>query len=235
MGEIETLTGRAQFPTEPYGQQPISVVIVDDHLGIAGMLRESLELHGDCQVLGLAADGPTGLALVEQRRPDVLILDLRLPGMDGIEVLQRVRTSYPQVRVLVWTGHSDQYPPQLLLDHGALGYVGKPARLHVLLTAVQEVAQGHGFVAADTDRLGPSPRRAGLTPRELQILELLVLDQSNKQIAKQLGLSPQTVADYITHLIDRFSVQSRTGLAVHALCEHLVPPPPIATGGPSAA
>jgi len=235
VGTTETLVRSARFRTEPTEDEPLSVVIVDDHLGIADMLAESLELHGGCQVLGIAADGPAGLALLEQHRPDVLILDVGLPGSDGIEVLQQVRTIHPDVRVLVWTGHADQYPSQLVLDRGAHGYVGKPARLSILLTGVHEVGQGHRFVAVDMSRLAPSPDTPQLTPRERQVLELLVLDQSNEQIAQQLGVSPQTVADYITQLIRKFSVQSRTGLVAYALHQHSVPFPSNVGNSPPAA
>ncbi|HLH21290.1 MAG TPA: response regulator transcription factor [Chloroflexota bacterium] len=218
-------------------------MIVDDHpLVLAGM-QLWLESAEGIRVVGTAAQGTEALPLVEQHRPDVLLLDMRLPDLSGIEVARQVRRSAPAVAVLAITGDPNSGDERTLRQMGALGYLLKTMGPPELVKAVRLVAQGQAVQVVETGRAGiGSTIRVGahveptttvprerLTPRERDILRLLALDHSNDEIAAALGLSAKTVADHRSHLIEKFHVHSRTGVVLQALQSGLLSLP--ATAG----
>jgi len=226
----------------------IRVVIVDDHpLVLAGM-ETWLESAPGIRVVGTAILGGEALPLVEEHRPDVLLLDMRLPDLSGIEVARQVRRSAPQVAVLAITGDPNSGDERTLRQMGALGYLPKTVGAAELAKAVRLVAQGERVELVET-RAGSlgltlpavqpvrplaSNPAARLTPREREILQLLVYDCSNEEIATALGLSAKTVAQHLSNLIEKFQVHSRTGVVLHAVRDGLIPLPTESISGTSA-
>ncbi|HLH26785.1 MAG TPA: response regulator transcription factor [Chloroflexota bacterium] len=209
----------------------IRVVIVDDHPMVLAGMQTWLERAGGVQVVGTAMLGAETLPLVEAHRPDVLLLDVRLPDMSGIEVARQVRRRAPEVAVLAITGDPNSGDERTLRQMGALGYLPKTVGAAELAKAVRLVAQGQAVQVVETGRTGigstvqvdlhvepaTSIAREHLTPRERESLQLLVLDHSNDEIAAALGLSAKTAADHLSHLIEKFHVHSRMGVVVQAL------------------
>jgi len=199
-----------------------------------------LERAGGIQVVGTAVLGAEALPLVEQHRPDVLLLDVRLPDLSGIEVARQVRRSAPEVAVLAITGDPNSGDERTLRQMGALGYLPKTVGPAELAKAVRLVAQSQAVEVVETGPAGiesmtpaaprvrpaPSSGVAHVTLREREILQLLVLDQTNDEIAATLGLSAKTVKEHLSHLIEKFHVPSRTGVVLHALRHGLIALPP---------
>jgi DNA-binding NarL/FixJ family response regulator len=203
---------------------PIRVIIVDDDQMVAQMMRLRLEHVGGIEVLGLAGDGPAALRLIRQQRPDVLILDLFLPGMSGVEVAQRVRAAFPEVAILVVTGYYHVWPPRPLLELGVRGYLPKTASLEALVAAVRAVAQGQIVVAPDLLGAALTRPAALLTPREQAVLQLLAAGQHTAEIAAALSVSPRTVELHITHLLAKLHARSRAEAVLKALQQGLLLP-----------
>jgi DNA-binding NarL/FixJ family response regulator len=205
----------------------IRVLVVDDHGLHRDGTRQILEQHPDLEVVGDVASGETALALVRQLHPDVVLMDIRLPGMNGIEASRRIRKDHPDVRVLMVTAHDDEEYVRGALDAGAAGYLSKTAPGRKLVEAVRAVAAGTTVLepAMMTRLLSePGSRRAanGLTDRELAVLKLLAEGLHNKQVAKRLGISMRTVERHCDNIYDKLGVGSRTEAVVWAISSKLV-------------
>ncbi|HEY5988549.1 MAG TPA: response regulator transcription factor [Streptosporangiaceae bacterium] len=208
--------------------QVISVLVVDDHALHRDGTRHILEQHPDLEVVGDADSGEKALALIRQLNPDVVLMDIRLPGMNGIEATRRIRKDHPDVRVLMVTAHDDDEYVRGAVEAGAAGYLSKTAPGRKLVEAVRAVAAGTTVLEpAMLTRLmaEPSASRAaasGLTERELAVLKLLVDGLHNKQVAKQLGISLRTVERHCDNIYDKLGVGSRTEAVVWAISSRLV-------------
>ncbi len=206
----------------------ISVLVVDDHALHRDGTRHILEQHRDLEVVGDADSGEKALALVRQLQPDVVLMDIRLPGMNGIEATRRIRKDHPGVRVLMVTAHDDDEYVRGALEAGAAGYLSKTAPGRKLVEAVRAVAAGTTVLEpAMLTRLmaEPGATRAaanGLTDRELAVLKLLVDGLHNKQVARHLGISLRTVERHCDNIYDKLGVGSRTEAVVWAISSKLV-------------
>lgn len=206
----------------------IRVVLADDHALVREGTSELLERAGGIRVVGQAADGLETLRLVEAVHPDVLLLDLGLPGLDGVEVARRVRSVSPQTRVVALTAHDEQAYVLAMLEAGAAGYLSKASRGHEVVQAVRAAAAGEsvfsGSIGAQLTRralLGGSPH-SDLTPRELDVLRAAARGLGNKQIGQELGMSPRTVQTHLTRVFGKLGVTSRTEAVLLALREGLI-------------
>ena len=207
----------------------IRVVLADDHALVREGTSELLERAGGIRVVGQAADGVETLRLVEAVHPDVLLLDVGLPGLDGVEVARRVRSVSPQTRVVALTAHDEQAYVLAMLDAGATGYLSKASRGQEVVQAVRAAAAGEsvfsGSVGAQLTRraLGGSRfAHVDLTPRELDVLRAAARGLGNKQIAQELGMSPRTVQTHLTRVFGKLGVASRTEAVLLALREGLI-------------
>ena len=208
----------------------IRVVLADDHALVREGTSELLERAGGIRVVGQAADGVETLRLVEAVHPDVLLLDVGLPGLDGVEVARRVRSVSPQTRVVALTAHDEQAYVLAMLDAGATGYLSKASRGQEVVQAVRAAAAGEsvfsGSIGAQLTRraLASSSRStpADLTPRELDVLRAAARGLGNKQIAQELGMSPRTVQTHLTRVFGKLGVVSRTEAVLLALREGLI-------------
>lgn len=205
--------------------ETIRVVVADDHTLVREGTRHLLEQQGGIDVVAEAADGHEALTLVDRHRPDVVIVDIGMPGLNGIEVTRAVKAAHPDIAVLILTVHDDDQYVFALLDAGAAGYLLKDVGGGELVRAVQAVHAGeavlHPAIAKKVlDRFRPSgePRRPDeLTERELGVLKLAAAGRSNKQIALDLGVSVRTVHAHLAHVFDKLGVASRTEAVIIGL------------------
>ena len=213
----------------------IRVLIADDHELFRAGIRRLLGSAGDMEVVGEAKTGEEATALVEELAPDVVLLDVMMPGMSGIDVARVIRTTSPRTRVVILTVHANE---EFLFDAikaGAMGYLLKDASSDELLRAVRVVAQGEGLlapgmaakvfkefarVAASQDL---SPVLATLTERETEILKHVTAGLANKEIARTLNISERTVKNHLSNIMEKLHVNSRTQAAVLALRSGIVP------------
>jgi DNA-binding NarL/FixJ family response regulator len=199
----------------------IRVVIVDDHAMLRAGLEQLLAGEADLEVVGKAADGAEAVALVREVRPDVVLMDLQRPGLDGVEATRQI-VGEELADVLVLTSYSDAERIVGALDAGALGYLLKDAEPDEVLRGIRAVARGESPInpRAARELLGArrttSTAAADLTPRETEVLELVRQGLANKQIARRLGISERTVKAHLTSAFQRIGVVDRTQAALWA-------------------
>ncbi|MBZ5589689.1 MAG: response regulator transcription factor [Acidobacteriia bacterium] len=204
----------------------IRVLIADDHSMIRTGLRALLKSDPDVTVVGEAGDGRETFRLVEELAPDVVLLDISMPGEDGIQVAKRLKGSFPKVRVLFLTMHEDAGLMREAIQAGAAGYVIKRAEEAEILNAVHAAHRGDLYVHPAMTRAflepRPSERRptglggVPLTRREVDILKMLARGHTNRQIAEGLGLSVRTVEGHRAALMGKLGVSSRVELVTYA-------------------
>jgi DNA-binding NarL/FixJ family response regulator len=199
----------------------IRVVIADDHRVVRVGLEQLLQTFDDVEILGAGEGGEEAVTLCDQHRPDVLLLDLSMPALDGIEVTKRLRDVSPDTKVVVFTSFSDRERIVQALDAGAVGYLLKDAEPDELHAAVQAAARGEApltprAAAALLAHRRDRPAEIELTPREREVLGLVVDGLANKQIARRMGISEKTVKGHLTNLFQRIGVADRTQAALWA-------------------
>jgi DNA-binding NarL/FixJ family response regulator len=204
--------------------QPISVLIVDDHPVVRQGLRALLEVQDGIEVVGEAGDGGTALALAAEHVPDVILLDLKLPGMDGIAVLGELKARGDAARVLVLTSATEPASATLALRSGAAGVLYKDVDPDALVRAIRAVHDGHLLLAPEA-AAAMLMRSAGwtwggmdaLTSREREVLAELAKGRSNREIARALHVSEKTVKAHVSAVLAKLGVQDRTQAALFAV------------------
>jgi DNA-binding NarL/FixJ family response regulator len=192
--------------------------MVDDHFVVRSGLAASLELDDTIVIAGEAERGEEVLAAYQRLRPRVVLMDLQLPGMSGIEATRLLRAHDRAARVLIFSTFARDDEIQAALDAGALGYLQKSASREELLTAIRRVAQGIRCLDPEVARrlaalrLGPA-----ITPREREILSLIAGGQANKEIASHLGVSEDTVKRHVSHILEKLDVNDRAQATVEAI------------------
>ncbi len=205
----------------------IRVLIADDHGMFRAGLRKLLDAEPDIEVVGEAENGERAAALARQLEPDILLLDLAMPGMTGLDVLRNLATRQTRMRTVILTASVDQAQVATLVQLGAAGVLFKTAATELLYKCVRAVAAGEYWVGRDhvsslVQALGAAQakyaetRPAGLTSRELDVVRLVCQGCSNKEIAARLAISEDTVKHHLTRCFDKTSTSSRTELAMFA-------------------
>jgi DNA-binding NarL/FixJ family response regulator len=198
----------------------IRVLVVDDHHVVRAGLAQLLEGAEDVEVAGAAAGGAEAVAGLEETRPDVVLMDLSMPGMDGIEATQAVLAARPETRVVMLTSFTDRERILAALDAGATGYLLKDAEPDELLRGIRAAAQGESPLApkaATTVLSARAERRdAELTAREQEVLRLVGAGLPNKLIARELEISEKTVKAHLTNVFQTIGVTDRTQAALWA-------------------
>lgn len=207
----------------------IRVLLADDHAVLRAGLRALLNSQPDMEVIGEAADGAEAVRLAQTLVPDVALVDISMPGMDGLVATRELRQRCPKTRVVVLTMHEEEGFLRQVLNAGGAGYVLKKAAEAELLAAIRAVHRGEAFVDPTLTRtmiegyLGregaTQPAQSGLelTPREVEVLTLIAWGYSNQQIAERLVISVKTVETHKAHIMEKLGVQGRVGLVRYAL------------------
>lgn len=203
-----------------------SVLIVDDHGLFRAGLRALLEQKSEYNVVGEAADGETAARLAGELQPDLILMDVSMPGMNGIEATRQLKGVCPKTRVLALTVHEDDSMLREMVRAGASGYIIKRAVESDLINAIQVVTQGYMYVYPAMTRalfkdLSPADQfqpveQETLTPREIDVLKLLARGYTNRQIAQELCLSPRTVEGHRSSLVGKLGLRSRVDLINYA-------------------
>jgi len=202
----------------------ISVLLVDDHGLVRRGFRRLLEDEPDITVVGEAGDGAEAVRLTKQLKPTVVVMDCAMPGTSGLIATRKILETTPEQAILMLSMHSEETLVRQALEAGARGYVLKNAVDLELAAAIRKVAEGQQVLDPQVARRASlkGERNGGLTPRELEILQLIVDGKSNKEIADQLGLSVNTVAVHRANIMDTLGIHKAAELVVYAIRNGLV-------------
>src|SRR5256885_7918232 len=207
-------------------KRPIRVLVADDHGLMREAIRLALEPECDIEVVGEAERGDEVLPRIREARPNVLLLDIRMPGMDGLEVLSRVRAQFPEIKVAMLSAVDEPEVAARALECGAVAYLGKRVEPNALISTIHGIMDGSVSMQTLGLRAGPkagSTEDAVLSPREVEILRRVASGRSNREIAQELWLSEQTVKYHLTNVYRKIRVSGRTDATryahEHALAE----------------
>lgn len=212
--------------------EAITVMLIDDHRVVRQGLRDFLELQSDIEVVGEASSGEEGVPLAKDLLPDVVLMDLVMPGIDGVETTRRIRNASPSTKVIVLTSFTDDAKVFPAIKAGAISYLLKdisPEELaHAIRAAQRNEAVLHPEVAAKLMQEFAAPRNTEapveqLTPRELEVLRLVAKGMSNKEIADTLIISEKTTKTHISNILSKLHLADRTQAAIYALRQRIVP------------
>jgi NarL family two-component system response regulator LiaR len=209
--------------------EPIRVLLVDDHAVVRQGLRAFLQLQPDIQVVAEAGSGPAALEAAASHEPDLVVMDLIMPGGDGVSAIARLKQAHPGIRVLVLSSFADDDQVFSSMQAGAEGYLLKDVEPDDLAAAIRQVYRGqpalHPDVATLLMRRVVEPRPTvleQLTPRELDVLRLVVEGFANKEIARRLAITEKTVKTHVSSILQKLGVADRTAAAVLAIRQGLV-------------
>jgi DNA-binding NarL/FixJ family response regulator len=199
----------------------IRIVVVDDHAVVRAGISRLLDSAADLVVVGEAADGGEALDVVGSAEPDVVLMDVSMPNVDGIEATRRITAAYPHVRVIYLTSFADRRRIAEALDAGAAGYLMKDASPDEVIAGVRAVIDGGAPLDPKAARVLLDRRRSAvpgrdLSPRERKVLALLATGLANKQIARRLGITERTVKAHLTRIFEQLGVTDRTQAALWA-------------------
>jgi DNA-binding NarL/FixJ family response regulator len=198
--------------------EPITCLIVDDHEVVREGLRLSLSRSENIRVVGEAADGEAAVTLARRRKPNVVILDVRMPGMDGLAAAKEITSEIPETAVLMFTAFAERSLLTRGLESGAKGYILKEAPHQTIVRAIQKVADGDGYVdPALMPAFLTKERENMLTAREREILQLLADGMSNADVAAKLFISQETVKSHVRHILSKLEADTRTHAVAIAL------------------
>jgi DNA-binding NarL/FixJ family response regulator len=207
----------------------IKVLLVDDQHLIRQGLKTLLELEADLEIVGEAENGESALKLIAELHPDVVLMDIRMPVMDGVATTREIHRLFSGIKVLVLTTFDDDEYVTAALQNGAMGYLLKDTPSEELAFAIRAVYKGYTqlgpgivkkllthFSANGANNSPPPPSLSELTPREKEVLRLIAIGATNKEIAQQLYISEGTVKNHVTNILNRLNLRDRTQAAIFA-------------------
>lgn len=215
----------------------IRVLVADDHALFRQGVRRLLEVAGDIEVVGESDTGESTVRLVEELAPDIVLLDIAMPNLSGIDAARMIKTTSPRTGVIMLTVHADEEFLFEAIKVGAMGYLLKDCTPEELIRAIRVVHEGEGLLAPtmaakvmrEFARTKETKDLVGvlnlLTPREIEILQQVAGGLANKEIAHRLSISERTVKNHLSNIMEKLHVNSRTQAAVFALRSGLMPPP----------
>ena len=213
----------------------ITLLLAEDHVVVREGLRMMLQLEADLEVIGEAQDGRQAIALTTKLRPDVVLMDIAMPKLNGLEATRQLCKALPATRVLMLSAHSDDAYVKSAAEAGALGFLLKQSSAHELCAAVRVIHKGGTFFSADVSRRsgrfhlalpGDRPRRDQkpilLTSRETEVLQLIAEGMANKQTAAELGISIKTVEKHRDHLMQKLDIHDTASLTRYAISTGII-------------
>jgi DNA-binding NarL/FixJ family response regulator len=205
----------------------IRVLVADDHLVVREGLVVMLQGAGEFEVVGEACDGQEAIRLAEEFRPDVVLIDVQMPGVGGIEATRQIKKRVPTTQVVILSSFDQEEYIYRSIQAGAKGYVLKDSELEELLDVVRAAARGESLLPAHiatklVRRVSAAQRGHGLTKREYEVLCSLAKGQRNREIAKRLNITERTVKNHVTQIIAKLGVKSRTEAVTKALKDKLI-------------
>jgi DNA-binding NarL/FixJ family response regulator len=213
----------------------ITVLLAEDHTIVREGFRKMLELENDLEVIGEAQDGRQAVALVKKLCPNVVLMDIAMPMLNGLEATRQVLKDTPAAKVLMLSAHSDDAYVQTATEAGAVGFLLKQTSAHEVCRAIREVHGGKTFfspaISRRRDRLNPSsPGRLGslskkaaqLTSREMEVLQLIAEGKANKETASELGIGIKTVEKHREHLMEKLDIHDTAGLTRYAISTGII-------------
>jgi DNA-binding NarL/FixJ family response regulator len=215
----------------------ITVLLVDDHMIIREGLRAVLEAEGDIEVVGEAETGRQAIQLTKRLRPDVVIMDIAMPLLNGLEATRRIVKDVPAARVLILSAYGDDAYVRQAILFGAAGYLIKQTSADSLARAIREIQEGKTFFSPSiAKRLhdlslespagrGATQKKAGLSSREVEVLQLIAEGKANKQVARELGISIKTVEKHRQHLMSKLDLHDTAGLTRYAIAAGIIESP----------
>ena len=207
----------------------VRVLLVDDHTMVRRGLATFLQIFDDLVLVGEAANGDEALELCAELLPDVVLMDMLMPSMDGAEATRLIREQFPAIQVLILTSFKKDRMIQNALQAGAIGYLLKDVSADELAGAIRAAHAGKSTLASEVVQAivhasnNPTTTDYDLTPREQDVLKLLVQGLTNTQIAAELFISPATIKSHVSHILSKFNVNSRTEAATLAVRQQLIP------------
>jgi DNA-binding NarL/FixJ family response regulator len=208
----------------------ITVLLAEDHMIVREGFRRMLELETDVEVVGEAKDGRQAVALAKKLRPEVVLMDIAMPQLNGLEATRQILKTVPGIKILILSAHNDDAYVKNATDSGAKGFLLKQTSSHEVCRAIREIHNGKTFftpsVSLRLNRLNPqSLDRAGrrnkkiahLTSREMEVLQLIAEGEANKQIASELGIGIKTVEKHREHLMQKLDIHDTAGLTRYAI------------------
>jgi two-component system, NarL family, response regulator LiaR len=223
------MTGKRVTPSTAASAAPIRVLIVDDHTMVRKGLVTFLKVFDDLECAGEAASGTAALHLCGQVQPDVVLMDMVMPQMDGATATRLIRQQYPAVQVIALTSFKDEELVLNALRAGAIAYLFKDVSAEELAHTIRSAHAGRATYAPEATqaliRVATQPPALGhdLTPRERDVLALMVEGLNNREIGERLYVSPSTVKSHVSHILGKLNVLSRTEAAALAVRSHLIP------------
>jgi two-component system, NarL family, response regulator YdfI len=221
-------------------ERAIRVMVADDHFIVREGLRLILETDPDMELVGDAADGASAVRLAGELEPDVVLMDVRMPGLDGLQAIEQIRARWPRIALVILTTYQEDEVMLRGLQAGACGYLLKDASRETLLDAIRMAARGETLLQPDalsrllarTPDVRPAPdgRAVTLTEREREVLQRVVQGERSKEIAACLGIAERTVKAYLSSIYNKLDVDSRAAAAAKALASGLLSPPRAAHG-----
>ena len=213
----------------------ITVLLADDHTIVREGFRKMLELEGDFDVVGEAQDGRQAVALVKKLRPAVVLMDIAMPLLNGLEATRQVLKEVPSTKVLMLSAHSDDAYVTNATESGAVGFLLKQTSAHDVCRAIREVSKGNKFfspaVSKRRERLSPQTldrtgalrkKAAALTSREMEVLQLIAEGKANKETASELGIGIKTVEKHREHLMAKLDIHDTAGLTRYAISAGII-------------
>jgi DNA-binding NarL/FixJ family response regulator len=220
MGMPEGDLDRELATASSHNRRVIRVLVADDHPVVREGLCTMLELEDDIEVVGRAADGEEAVMMACREHPDITLLDVQMPVLDGIEALRRIRSDDPEARVIVLTTYRNEDYIFPSLRAGARGYLLKDASREELTGAIRAVAAGESLL--DPKMMDTARDDAGLTARELEVLTLMADGHNNAQIAATLFVSENTVKTHVSKIFDKLGCRDRAAAVLHAWKRHVI-------------
>ena len=208
--------------------KPIRIMIVDDHLMVRDGLKVFLSVYDDIEIAGEAEDGEQAVALCAQMEPDVVLMDILMPNMDGPTATEHILAAFPDIQVIALTSFTEEDLVQRALQAGAISYILKDVHSDKLAQAVREAHQGHGMIDSAAAQVlvkaaqEPPSQDYDLTERERQVLALMAEGKTNQEIAEELTLSVGTVRFHVSNILSKLGVSNRTEAVSLALQQKLV-------------